>query len=218
MKLGPVIRRLRHAKGWTLQKMCNEMDYVVQPGHLSRIERDEQTPSAYIINHVAKALGASVDAMFAEAGGGPLTPVVKDPARYIPIVSWVQAGSWTEATEAVDPEACDDWVIAPKRVPRNCFALRVKGDSMQSPYGMSFPEGCIIIVSANQHIDNKSYVVARQNGDEATFKQVVMEGGNTYLKPLNPQYPIMQINEETVICGVVVAMVCELTGAANVKR
>lgn len=45
---------------------------------------------------------------------------------------------------------------------------------------------------------------------EATFKQYVVDAGIGYLKPLNPQYPMVQINDATHVCGVIVECLCDL--------
>jgi len=39
---------------------------------------------------------------------------------------------------------------------------------------------------------------------EATFKQYVLDGDIRYLKPLNPQYPLVEIDDSTHVCGVIV--------------
>jgi SOS-response transcriptional repressor LexA len=42
-----------------------------------------------------------------------------------------------------------------------------------------------------------------EGNKEATFKQYVVDGGVAYLKPLNPQYPIAQLDKTTIIYGVI---------------
>jgi SOS-response transcriptional repressor LexA len=59
------------------------------------------------------------------------------------------------------------------------------------------------------HIDpvsGKYVVVMFENTEEATFKQLIVEGGRQYLKALNPEWPnrIIEVNQNTRICGVVV--------------
>ena len=39
---------------------------------------------------------------------------------------------------------------------------------------------------------------------EETFKQYVIDGGVQYLKPLNPQYPIVQVDKGTHVFGLVI--------------
>ena len=52
----------------------------------------------------------------------------------------------------------------------------------------------------------KYVVVMLEDSDEATFKQLIVEGGRQYLKALNPEWPnrIIEFNQNTRICGVVV--------------
>lgn len=129
------------------------------------------------------------------------------PAYKYPIVSWVTAGMWEEAIGLYAPGVAEDWIYSTYKGSPNTFALRVKGDSMVNPVGsVSFPEGIIIVVDPTIVAENGSYVVARLNGStEATFKQLVIDGNQQYLKPLNPRYPLIPINEECQICGVVKA-------------
>lgn len=56
-----------------------------------------------------------------------------------------------------------------------------------------------------------SYVVVRLDEEmEATFKQLILDGSRKYLKPINPRYPILEIDgKKTTISGVVVQMVKE---------
>jgi len=87
------------------------------------------------------------------------------------------------------------------------FAFRVKGDSMTSPSGhnKNFHEHDIIIVDSDKNVTHGDFVIALLPGaKEATFKQYVVDGGIRYLKPLNPQYPITEIDDSTHICGVLI--------------
>ena len=86
------------------------------------------------------------------------------------------------------------------------YALRVQGDAMVGTKGnKSFHEGDIIVVDPDKTAKQGDFVVAiLPKAKEATFKQYVIEGGITYLKPLNQQYPMVAIDKKTVICGVVV--------------
>lgn len=119
----------------------------------------------------------------------------------VPIISWVQAGHWQEAIDnlSVGEGERFETTVSPRA---HTFALRVKGDSMET----TFPDGCVIVVEPDKSPNNGDYVVVRQNGDEATFKQLIYDGAMKFLKPVNPRYPIMQLKEDAVICGVVVQM------------
>lgn len=71
--------------------------------------------------------------------------------------------------------------------------------------------GSIIIVDPDREARHGSYVVARLNEDlEATFKQLVLDGSRKSLNPLNPRYPLPDMDGKKVtLCGVVVQMVKE---------
>jgi SOS-response transcriptional repressor LexA len=120
----------------------------------------------------------------------------------IPLINYVQAGNWVEIMESQEPM---EWIERTIEVSPKAFALRVVGDSMTNPFGApSLPEGFIAIVEPEAQYVNGSIVVARlENSNEAMIKQLVIDGPNRYLKPLNPNYRAIQINENCVICGVV---------------
>lgn len=122
----------------------------------------------------------------------------------VPLISWVQAGAWCEANfEQHDGES---WLSCPVPISGSGYALRVLGDSMTNPGpGRSYPTGCIIFVDPEAETKTGDRVIARvPRTNEATFKILVEDAGRQFLRPINPQYPIIDITEETHICGKVV--------------
>jgi SOS-response transcriptional repressor LexA len=121
-------------------------------------------------------------------------------ARRVPVISWVQAGDWSEVYDPYQPGHAEDWISTTETTHSNAFALIVRGDSMEP----EFIENDIITVDPGRPPINGSYVIAK-NGQEATFKQLVIDGENVYLKPLNNRYPIKDVTGlEIRIVGVVV--------------
>lgn len=124
----------------------------------------------------------------------------------VPLISWVQAGMWCETANGL--ESCDAelWLPCPVKISPTGYALRVVGDSMTNPgMGRSYPDGCVIFVDPEIVTNNGDRVIARlPASNEATFKVLVTDAGKNYLKPINPQYPIIEITEEMQICGKVV--------------
>ncbi|WP_158891928.1 MULTISPECIES: LexA family transcriptional regulator [unclassified Pseudomonas] len=127
----------------------------------------------------------------------------------IPLISWVQAGSFQEATEAYAPGMAEQYLPCPVPHSTWTFALRVRGDSMFNPHGgKSFGEGDIIYVDPEVEAINRSFVVVKLvDEQEASFKQLVIEGSHKYLKAINPAWPepFFQIDGDAVIQGVVIA-------------
>ncbi|WP_082710844.1 LexA family protein [Pseudoalteromonas shioyasakiensis] len=123
-----------------------------------------------------------------------------------PLISWVQAGKWKEIDLESLQQASDiTFYQHTANVSDEAFALRVKGDSMTSfTGGKSIPEGSVIIVDPNMQAEHGKVIVARlEDSNEATLKQLVIDGGAKYLKPFNNSYPTMPINGNCTIIGVV---------------
>lgn len=137
-----------------------------------------------------------------EAAESNVSPLIKQWPP-VPLVSWVQAGQWTEIGGEFAAGDAEDWLPCPDSHSPLTFALKVQGVSMEP----EFKSGTIIFVDPAKAADNLSYVVVRmENENTATFKQLVVEGSRRYLRPLNPNWPdqIIEINGNAVICGVVV--------------
>jgi len=121
----------------------------------------------------------------------------------IPLISSVTAGNWGEIVDNFAPGDAESWITTDAKTSGKAFALKIQGDSMEP----RIQDGDIIIVDPQQAPIHKSIVVVRQNGDtEATCKQLIIEGGNYYLQPINKRYPIMQMQADAIICGVAISL------------
>ena len=117
-----------------------------------------------------------------------------------PVISWVQAGMWTEAREL---PATAQRLHCPLPCGPDTFVLKVAGESMAP----TFPDGEYIFVDPDVPAGNGSFVVVRRPNDgAATFKQLVVEDGRRYLKAANPNWPepIVEAKADAAVCGVVV--------------
>lgn len=135
------------------------------------------------------------------------------PTRYpIPLLRWEQVIELSGASKMRNDEV-SEFVPHLFSDYSYWYALRVKGDSMVASSGQSqsFREGDIIIVDPEKNAVHGNYVVALlPKSKEAVFKQFVIDGGIKYLKPLNPQYPMIEISNSTHICGIVVARISNI--------
>lgn len=148
----------------------------------------------------------SRDASIHRLSGGHEPNVLELTRRFekVPLISWVQAGAWCEANfELHDGES---WLSCPVPISDSGYALKVQGDSMTNPGpGRSYPAGCIIFVDPEAETKTGDRVIARvPRTNEATFKILVEDAGRQFLRPINLQYPVIDITEETHICGKVV--------------
>lgn len=174
---------------------------------ISQWERSETEPNGENLLALANALKCSPDYLM--KGEGSLSNIAyhsrHDPRGSFPLISWVRAGCWMEAVEQYHKRAIDNWYDTTVDCSEDSFWLYVKGDSMTAPAGLSIPEGMIILVDPEVEPRNGKLVVAKLEGEnEATFKKLVIDAGRKFLKPLNPQYPMIEINGNCKIIGVVV--------------
>lgn len=109
----------------------------------------------------------------------------------VPLISWVRATTFDDATAPFPDGEPEDWIPSPRKVGPNGYALRVRGDSMFNPSGKSYPEGSIIIVDPDKRSPlSGALIIAMIDGSvEATFKRYRNEDGKPWLQPLNPAYP-----------------------------
>lgn len=137
---------------------------------------------------LAKALNCSPDWLL---NGKNVMPLTEISTRRIPILSYVQAGALTEASEITTIEGNYDYVLADAEITDNAFALRIEGDSMMP----EFQPGDIVIIDPELTPAPGEFVVAKNNGYEATFKKYrPLSVGlcNFELVPLNPDYPVLR--------------------------
>ena len=116
---------------------------------------------------------------------------------YIPVVGVVTAGLPILAVE--NQEGLMPWDGDP-----DCFALRVRGDSM---IGAGILDGDKVVIRPQQTADDGQIVVARI-GDEATVKRLSRRNGQIWLLPENDSYAPIDGSEAELI-GLVKAVVRE---------
>jgi repressor LexA len=99
----------------------------------------------------------------------------------IPLVGQVAAGRPILAVENIEGVLAVDEMLARSK---ECFALRVSGDSMRDA---GILNGDVVVVSPGPSARNGDIVVALLD-DEATVKTYVSQKGQVVLRPENPDY------------------------------
>lgn len=134
----------------------------------------------------------NVDISYLDHGTG-VEPNTSNPfpiaGRLIPVISWVQAGTWT-STEAVPADTqFNEWLPPNPKCGKNGYGLEVVGESMLPDFR---PTDKIYVNPDFQPDELKTgdlVIVACEEDAEATFKRLIVESGNIYLQPLNPDWP-----------------------------
>ncbi|CED71571.1 putative phage repressor protein CI [Aliivibrio wodanis] len=183
----------------------------VTPGGLGHWLNGRRDPSLEIIAKILKEL--RLDKLILNSDGSLEYPSLENTTpspelaykNSFPVISAVQAGAWTEACEPYSLNEVDEFLFTTEKANEHSFWLKVKGDSMTSNSSPSFPEGTAVLVDPCIEPESGKLVIAKLSDvNEATFKRLIIDAGQKYLKPLNPDYPMLPINGNCKIIGVVI--------------
>lgn len=213
MGIGRAIRRLRHSQNRTLQHVCDTSQGKLQTGYLSRIERDEMTPSVYVAAAIARALGTSVDSLIAEAEGGIETAGLPSASRLmVPVFRWEDAITFYQDRDYTNLPTPERWLVPPMESHLGMFGLPLRDDSMQALDGLSWSRGSTIIVDISREPTQDDYVLASDGSNPTPlFRQLVSDGRDFYLRPRNPQYPMRPVTGNSILLGTVIGQVTDIS-------
>jgi SOS-response transcriptional repressor LexA len=197
MSIHKTIREGRRAKGLSQQELA-ELCGVTRSAVQQWEQEDGTAPKRAQQSRVASVLGLTV-AQLMGASNVQAGPEVRGS---VPLISAVQAGNYKMHVDNFHPDdGGEERVLTTVPVKRHTFALRVAGDSMEP----DFKEGAILIVEPDMEAHPGDFVISKNEDGETTFKQLVKDGGDWYLKPLNSRYPMKALGKSSIV-GVVRAV------------
>lgn len=199
--LGENLKAIRKAKKMTQKELAQKSG--VKQSVISDLETGNAKSTGSILE-LANALGVTAEELKKGVVGELITSnVVPVQARMAPVLSWVQAGNFTNV-ESVDMSQVTEWFPLPDDCEK-CFYLKVRGVSNEP----DFIEGDYIVVDPTVYysdMQSGDIIVVRKDKD-ATFKKLVIESdGTRYLKAINPNFHpnIIPIDEDCYFIGQVI--------------
>jgi SOS-response transcriptional repressor LexA len=198
MSIHSLIRERREALGMSQSQLAKKCG--VSRTAVTQWETEGGTaPNREKQSLVASVLGLTVAQLM---GGSENVQVGPEVRGTVPLISAVQSGNYKMHVDNFHPgDGGEERISTTVPVKRHTFALRVSGDSMEP----DFHEGAILIVEPDLEPQPGDFVIAKNGDEETTFKQLTRDGGDWYLKPLNPRYPIKPLGKATIV-GVVRAV------------
>jgi SOS-response transcriptional repressor LexA len=200
--LGENLKQIRKAKKMTQIQLAKKSG--VKQSVISDLETGNAKSTGFILE-LANALGVTAEEL-KKGLTGEVEPAnaVRVKARMAPVLSWVQAGSFTNVA-AVDMSEVTEWLPLPEDECSNCFFLKVQGLS-NFP---DFMEGDYIVVDPDAYYGDMQSgdIIVVRRGDDATFKKLVIEtNGKRYLQALNPEFKpnIIELDDQCLFVGQVV--------------
>lgn len=199
--LGENLKAIRKAKKMTQKELAQKSG--VKQSVISDLETGNAKSTGSILE-LANALGVTAEELKKGVVGELVTSnVALVQARMAPVLSWVQAGNFTNV-ESVDMTQVTEWFPLPDDCEK-CFYLKVRGVSNEP----DFIEGDYIVVDPTVYysdMQSGDIIVVRKDRD-ATFKKLVIESdGTRYLKAINPNFHpnIIPIDEDCYFIGQVI--------------
>lgn len=217
MNIHSRIKSQRLVHGLTQESLAKKLG--INRVSISQWERGDTSPKGNNLVRLAEILGVKPEwLLFGEdavssagtnlAGYHNVEPAVIPQGSRVPILSYVQAGHWRGMCEqATGFDGNVEYVAASVDIGPCGFGLWLRGNSM-TPF---FNEGDLVIVDPDEQPRPGDYVVAKNGGEEATFKKYrprgIDENGQEVfeLVPLNDDYPTMHSDRQHIeIIGVMV--------------
>lgn len=163
---------------------------------IARWEMGENSPSVDNVLLLARALDVELPDLVGKeinVDNGEIIDLDSDVIK-IPVLGTIKAGIPIEAQEEIIDyvEIPKKWTISGKKF----YGLKISGDSMFPKY----QENDIVIFEQNEdkeQYNNKDCAVM-VNGDDATFKQVLLNDTGLVLRPYNNAYDIMMYSNEEI--------------------
>lgn len=200
--LGENLKKIRKAKKMTQVQLAKKSG--VKQSVISDLETGNAKSTGFILE-LANALGVTAEELKKGiVGEVESSNAVAVKARMAPVLSWVQAGTFTNVS-AVDTSEITEWLPLPEDECSNCFFLKVQGLS-NHPY---FMEGDYIVVDPDAYYGDMQSgdIIVVRRGEDATFKKLVIEtNGKRYLQALNPEFKpnIIELDDQCLFIGQVV--------------
>lgn len=191
--IGMQIRALMRERGISNKRMAEHCG--VTPGAVS----NWLTTGTITKVNLAKAcalMGVSMEALLAGGVADLPDPRVQGA---VPLLSGAQAAHFRDVLKNKDVTL--EKIATTVPVSSTTFAMRAHGDSMEP----RITAGMVLIVEPEMESQDGDFVIVT-NGPEATMcRQLVLDGQEWLLKPINSRYPIRPLGVSRII-GVVRAV------------
>ncbi|WP_349591570.1 XRE family transcriptional regulator [Halomonas sp. EF61] len=195
------LEKLANALGTTASYLAHG-DVLPQRAGLNEVSNHDSTasmsgPSGLPFPNVLATVATAGVHRLAKAKPAP-------PTYHYPLLSWTQAAAILQSYSAAESV---DLRVEPSgfQTKGTGFWLEVKGDAMAAPTGVapSLPEGTMVLFDSDEPaIPGKLVLATIPDSQGATFRKLIEESGQRYLKPLNPSYPLILLDKTSEIIAV----------------
>ncbi|HDT5887694.1 LexA family protein [Aeromonas dhakensis] len=200
MNIGERIKLSRSRLKMTQQQLGDKIG--ANKASISQWENGVYTPDAKNLSALAKALSVSVFWLMDGKGdpAGQNIEMASPDIHRIPVITYVQAGVWTETSEIRECDGNWIYITTDLELGERAFAIELKGHSMEP----EFVEGDVVLIDPDEHPHPGDFVVAKNGEEAATFKKyrprgIGEDGQEVFeLVPLNDDFPTMRSDRQHI--------------------
>lgn len=127
---------------------------------------------------------------------------IYDPKKHawskVPLLTWEQIPDWSHVPKQAPVV---QRISTDVEVSENAYAVIVKDTTMLP----RFPEGTVLIIDSSHQPQDKDFAMVQLEGQRMpTFKQVLIDGDDMYLKPMNADFNTILVDAKPRFLGTMV--------------
>lgn len=201
------LRALMQEVGITVTELARQTG-VGQPVIHRMASGETDNPKVGSLSPIAKFFNVNISMLI---GDEPL-PKDRFPGSHnpyyrswskLPLLSWEQAAAWPDVRI---PAEISSYISTESKISNTAFAIKVEDNTMLPRY----PKGTILIIEPEIKPEDKDFAAVHVEGQKAIqFKQILFDGVDLYLKPLNADFEINRVDKPYKIKGVMVQSLTE---------
>jgi SOS-response transcriptional repressor LexA len=200
--LSTLLRALMLEVGITVTELARQTG-VGQPVIHRMASGETDNPKVASLSPIAKFFNVNISQLIgdeplpADRFAGSHNPFYRQWSR-LPLLSWKQAIQWPEVMAQAEIQS---YISTEAYVSEKAFAIRMEDTTMTA----QFPLNTMMVIEPNIKPHNKDFIAIYVEGDEQIqFKQMLLDGSDLYLKPLNPDFETKKITKNYKILGVMI--------------
>lgn len=199
--LGRRLYTLRKARNISQRELANEVG--VSHVTISQWENSDSHPSGANLMLLSLALGCTPSYLMygSESDRAEVTLQPVAPSMNYPLLTSLQAGTWQGLVFEVS--SIESWLISGSSLIGRGFWLRITGNAMASLSGLGIAEGSLVLFDTAQEAGPGDLILVKKKYlGEPMFRQLVIDGGIKYLRALNPEWPVRELDSSYEVIGV----------------
>ncbi len=171
---------------------------VCQPVIHRMASGETDNPKIDTLRPIAKFFSISLDQLIGDVPISFCQPIfhVEQELYNLPLITLALAPDWPQNKDQLTTKTLVQTDI---NTSEQAYAIRLKDSTM---YPM-FPDGTLLIIEPTQVAIHRDFVIAKIKGHpNAIFKQLLVDGKNTYLKSTNSDYQPIKLSKHDKVLGV----------------